>query len=195
MVLDATNEQAGGMNTAPALVDEYLDLKEKLEPLEKRLEQVKNLLKDLVTEEGPFVDELWGVTVYLQPRFRKEYDAERLLATFPSLAGCVRPAVDVTQLSSSHPLGHGHRGTAGTRWCPHTGPPLPGPHRQAPRGEANHAGGGRVGALMTEPLGLSACSACRTSSTPVANDFKTSVPNASRQEYQWVVSQYERAAA
>ena len=100
MVLDTTNERTGGMNVAPALVDEYLDLKEKLEPLEKRLEQVKKLLKDLVTEEGPFVDELRGVTVYLQPRFRKEYDAERLLATFPSLAGCVRPAVDVTQLEA-----------------------------------------------------------------------------------------------
>jgi hypothetical protein len=48
---------------------------------------------------------------------------------------------------------------------------------------------------MTEPLGLSRCSAYRTSSTPAANDPKTSVPNASRQEYQWVASQYERAAA
>ena len=96
MVLDANNERTGGVSAAAALVDEYLDLKEKLEPLEKRLQQVKNLLKDLVTEESPFVDELRGVTVYLQPRFRKEYDAERLLATFPSLAGCVRPAVDVT---------------------------------------------------------------------------------------------------
>jgi len=100
MVLDTTNERTGGMNVAPALVDEYLDLKEKLEPLEKRLTRVKNLLKDLVTEEGPFVDELRGVTVYLQPRFRKEYDAERLLATFPHLAGCVSPAVDVTQLEA-----------------------------------------------------------------------------------------------
>ena len=100
MVLDATNERTGGVNLSPALVDEYLDLKEKLEPLERRLAQVKNLLKDLVTEEGPFVDELRGVTVYLQPRFRKEYDAERLLATFPRLEGCVKPAVDVTQLEA-----------------------------------------------------------------------------------------------
>lgn len=97
-MLDATNERTGGMNPSAALVDEYLDLKEKLEPLQMRLEQVKNLLKDLVTEEGPFVDEFRSVTVYLQPRFRKEYDPERLLATFPHLAGCVRPVVDVTQL-------------------------------------------------------------------------------------------------
>lgn len=62
----------------------------------KRLARVKNLLKDLVTEEGPFVDEVRGVTAYVEPRFRKEYDAERLLATFPSLAGCVKPAVDAS---------------------------------------------------------------------------------------------------
>jgi len=100
MVLDATDERTDGVNLSTTLVDEYLDLKEKLEPLEKRLGQVKNLLKDLVTEEGPFVDEVRGVTVYLQPRFRKEYDAERLLATFPRLEGCVKPAVDVTQLEA-----------------------------------------------------------------------------------------------
>lgn len=100
MVRDATNGRPGGMNATATLVDEYLDLKEKLEPLEKRLEQVKNVLKDLVTEEGPFVDEVRGVTVYLQPRFRKEYDAERLLAAFPRLEGCVKPAVDVTQLEA-----------------------------------------------------------------------------------------------
>ena len=100
MVLNATDEQVGGMNLSADLVDQYLDLKEKLDPLQKRLEQVKNLLKDLVTEEGPFVDELRGVTVYLQPRFRKEYDAERLLATFPLLAGCVKPAVDGSQLEA-----------------------------------------------------------------------------------------------
>ena len=100
MVLDATSERTGGMNVAPALVDEYLDLKEKLEPLEKRLAQVKNLLKDLVTEEGPFVDELRGVTVYVEPRFRKEYDAERLVSTFPRLAECVKPAVDASQLQA-----------------------------------------------------------------------------------------------
>jgi hypothetical protein len=88
------------MNVAATLVNEYLDLKEKLEPLEKRLEQVKNLLKDLVTEEGPFVDEVRGVTVYVEPRFRKEYDAERLLGTFPRLAECVKPAVDARQLQA-----------------------------------------------------------------------------------------------
>jgi hypothetical protein len=48
---------------------------------------------------------------------------------------------------------------------------------------------------MTEPLGLSTWSGCRASSTPAADDPKIGVPNASRQEYQWVVSQYERATA
>ena len=36
-----------------------------------------------------------GVWGYL-----KEYDAERLLVTFHHLAGCVRPAVDVSQLEA-----------------------------------------------------------------------------------------------
>lgn len=140
------------VNLSPALVDEYLDLKEKLEPLEKRLGQVKNLLKDLVTEEGPFVDELRGVTVYLQPRFRKEYDAERLLATFPHLAGCVRPAVDVSQLEACLRSGMATEGQlerAGVLTRALHSRALIG---QAPRGAANHAGAGRVGRLMTEAL-------------------------------------------
>ena len=40
------------------------------------------------------------VTLYVQPRFRKKYDAERLLATLPRLDGFVRPAVDVAQLEA-----------------------------------------------------------------------------------------------
>src|SRR6266496_1652839 len=63
-----------------ALLDEYLELKEKLGPLEKRLEDVRDRLRDLVTEEGHFVDELQ--------------------AAFPRLGACVRPSVDVAQLEA-----------------------------------------------------------------------------------------------
>ena len=82
------------------LLDEYLELKERLTPLEKRLEEVRDHLKDLVTEHGHFVDEIRGVIVRVEPRFRKEYEAERLAAAFPRLAGCIRPAVDVAQLEA-----------------------------------------------------------------------------------------------
>src|SRR5881409_1734423 len=54
-----------------ALLDEYLELKEKLGPLEKRLEDVRDRLRDLVTEEGHFVDEVRAVIVRVEPRFRK----------------------------------------------------------------------------------------------------------------------------
>jgi len=83
-----------------ALLDEYLELKEKIDPLEKRLRRVRDQLRDLVTEEGHFVDELRGVAVHVEPRFRKEYDAERLALVFPQLAGCIRPSVDVNQLEA-----------------------------------------------------------------------------------------------
>ena len=53
-----------------ALLDEYLELKEKLGPLEKRLEDVRDRLRDLVTEEGHFVDEMRAVMVRVEPRFR-----------------------------------------------------------------------------------------------------------------------------
>jgi hypothetical protein len=36
----------------------------------------------------------------VEPRFRKEYDAERLTAGFPRLAGCVKSAVDTGQLEA-----------------------------------------------------------------------------------------------
>ena len=67
-------------------------------PLEKRLGEVRDRLRDLVMEHGIFVDEVRGVAVHITPRFRKEYDAERLTAGFPYLAGCIKPSVDVAQL-------------------------------------------------------------------------------------------------
>jgi hypothetical protein len=81
-----------------ARLAEYLELKGKLSPLEKRLGEVRDRLRDLVTEHGHFVDEVRGVTVRVEPRFRKEYDAERLVAVFPRLTGCVKPTVDTGQL-------------------------------------------------------------------------------------------------
>ena len=100
MLQEQTPARTTGTNVAAALLDEYLELKDKLGPLEKRLEQVRDRLRDLVTEHGHFVDELRGVMVRVEPRFRKEYDAERLLAAFPRLAACVKPAVDVAQLEA-----------------------------------------------------------------------------------------------
>ena len=54
-----------------ALLDEYLELKEKLGPLEKRLEDVRDRLRDLITEEGHFVDEVRAVIVRVEPAFAK----------------------------------------------------------------------------------------------------------------------------
>lgn len=93
-------ERPAGTDVAAALLDEYLELKEKLDPLEKRLGEVRDHLRDLVTEQGHFVDEVRGVIVRVEPRFRKEYDPERLAAVFPRLAGCVKPAVDASQLEA-----------------------------------------------------------------------------------------------
>ena len=87
-------------DVATTLLDEYLKLKEELNPLEKRLVGVRDRLRDFVTEHGHFVDEAHGVMVKVEPRFRKEYDAERLLAEFPRLSGCVKPAVDGHQLEA-----------------------------------------------------------------------------------------------
>src|SRR5438445_13554349 len=83
-----------------ALLEEYLELKERVNPLEKRLSQVRDQLRDIVTEEGHFVDELRGVGVHVEARFRKEYDPDRLAVAVPQLAACIRPAVDVHQLES-----------------------------------------------------------------------------------------------
>jgi hypothetical protein len=95
-----TKGRSVGRDVAAALLDEYLDLKERLDPLEKRLAQVRDLLRDLITEHGHFVDEERGVAVHVEPRFRKGYDAERLLDAFPRLATCVKPAVDASQLEA-----------------------------------------------------------------------------------------------
>ena len=93
-------ERPAGTDVGAALLDEYLELKEKLAPLEKRLDEVRDRLRDLVTEHGHFIDEVRGVAVHVEPRFRKEYDAERLVAVFPRLAGCVKSAVDTGQLEA-----------------------------------------------------------------------------------------------
>ena len=80
-----------------ALLEEYLELKERVNPLEKRLSHVRDQLRDIVTEEGHFVDERRGVGVHVEARFRKEYDPDRLALAFPRLAGCIRPVVDTNQ--------------------------------------------------------------------------------------------------
>ena len=100
MLEGRTLESTDGTDVAAALLDEYLELKEKLGPLEKRLVEVRDRLRDLATEQGHFVDEVRGVAVHVEPRFRTDYDAERLLADFPRLAGCVKPAVDASQLEA-----------------------------------------------------------------------------------------------
>ena len=100
MVEERTLEQPAGIDVGAALLDEYLELKEKLGPLEKRLDEVRDRLRDLVTEHGHVIDELRGVAVHVEPRFRREYDADGLTAAFPRLAGCVKPSVDVAQLEA-----------------------------------------------------------------------------------------------
>jgi hypothetical protein len=91
---------AAGTDVGGRLLEEYLELKEQLAPLEKRLELVRDRLRDLVTEQGHFVDEARGVLVCVEPRFRKEYDAERLATSFPRLTGCIKPAVNTEQLEA-----------------------------------------------------------------------------------------------
>lgn len=72
--------------------------KERLAPLVKWLELVRDCLRDLVTARDQVVDETRGVMACAGPRVRKEYDAERLAAAFPRLAGCIKPAVNTDQL-------------------------------------------------------------------------------------------------
>src|SRR2546421_1301862 len=83
-----------------ALLDEYLELEERVNPLEKRLSQVRDQLRDIVTEEGHFVDELRGVGVHVEARFRKEYDPDRLAGAVPQLAARIRPAGGLAQLGA-----------------------------------------------------------------------------------------------
>ncbi len=100
MVEEQVLERPAGTDVRVALLDEYMEIKGELSPLEKRLREVRDRLRDLVTEHGHFVDEARGVAVRVEPRFRKEYDAERLVAVFPRLAGCVKSAVDTGQLDA-----------------------------------------------------------------------------------------------
>jgi hypothetical protein len=100
MQQEAMTKPVAARDIRAALLDEYLDLKDRLRPLEKRLGNVRDRLRDLVTEHGHFVDEVRGVMVRVDPRFRKEYDAERLVAILPRLTGCVKPAVDSDQLDA-----------------------------------------------------------------------------------------------
>ena len=100
MVEEQVLERPAGTDVRVALLDEYMEIKGELSPLEKRLREVRDRLRDLVTEHGHFVDEARSVAVRVEPRFRKEYDAERLVAVFPRLAGCVKSAVDMGQLEA-----------------------------------------------------------------------------------------------
>ncbi len=100
MVEKRTLERLTGTDVRTALLDEYMELKGELSPLEKRMREVRDRLRDLVTEHGHFVDEARGVVVRVEARFRKEHDAERLVAVFPRLAGCVKSAVDTEQLEA-----------------------------------------------------------------------------------------------
>ncbi len=100
MVKEQILERSTGIDVGTALLDEYMELKGELGPLEKRMREVRDRLRDLVTEHGHFVDETRGVAVHVEARFRKEYDAERLVAVFPRLAGCVKSAVDTGQLEA-----------------------------------------------------------------------------------------------
>lgn len=100
MMLDQSNWETPTADAREALLDEYLELKAKIAPVEKRLEQVRDRLREIVTEHGHFVDEVRAVMVRVEPRFRKEYDADRLATAFPQLSSCIKPAVDVAQLES-----------------------------------------------------------------------------------------------
>ncbi len=100
MVEEQILERPAGMDVGAALLDEYMELKGELGPLEKRMSEVRDRLRDLVTEHGHLVDEVRGVAVHVEPRFPKEYDAERLIAVFPRLSGCVKSAEDTAQLKA-----------------------------------------------------------------------------------------------
>ncbi len=100
MVEERTLERPTGIDVRVALLDEYMEVKGELGPLEKRMREVRDRLRDLVTEHGHFVDEARGVIVRVEGRFRKEYDAERLVAVFPRLAGCVKSSVDTGQMEA-----------------------------------------------------------------------------------------------
>ena len=90
----------------PLLLDEYLELKRQLDPLEKRCEQVKKLLKDIIVVDGPYTDEDRGVVVYLQDRNRIQYDIAGLREQFPNVArGVVIEVVDPEMMKQAIALG------------------------------------------------------------------------------------------
>ena len=90
----------------PLLLDEYLELKRQLDPLEKRYEQVKKLLKDIITKSGPYTDEDRGVVAYLQDRNRTEYDIDGLRKHFPNVArGVIVEQVDAERMKQALALG------------------------------------------------------------------------------------------
>ncbi len=86
MVRERAQEREAAMNVGLSLLDEYLDLKERLGPLEKRLEEVRDQLRDLVTEHGHFVDEERGVIVRVRRSRRSRHSLVRrpFRAVFPS---------------------------------------------------------------------------------------------------------------
>ena len=53
MVEEQVLERPAGTNVGVALLDEYMEIKRELSPLEKRLREVRDQLRDLVTEHGP----------------------------------------------------------------------------------------------------------------------------------------------
>src|SRR5207247_4964281 len=73
---EPTRAARTGIDVRSRLLDEYLDLKERVKPLEKRLEEVRDRLLDLVTEHGHFIDEVCSVCVRIEPRFGKDDDSE-----------------------------------------------------------------------------------------------------------------------
>lgn len=90
----------------PLLLDEYLALKADIEPKEKRLEQIKRLLKDIITRDGPYTDEDRRLVVYLQDRNRTEYDLDGLRRHFPNVArGVVIEVVEPERMKQAIALG------------------------------------------------------------------------------------------
>src|SRR6266516_4604707 len=65
---EPTRAARTGIDVRSSLLDEYLDLKERVKPLEKRLEEVRDRLLDLVTEHGHFIDEVRSESVCASSR-------------------------------------------------------------------------------------------------------------------------------
>ena len=90
----------------PLLLDEYLELKRQIGPLEDRMEKVKGLLKDIIIKDGPYTDEDRGVVLRLQDRNRTEYDLDGLRKHFPNVArGVIVEQVDPDRMKQAIALG------------------------------------------------------------------------------------------